>query len=372
MASIRKRTLPSGETRWQLDYRDQAGHRRHRQFKTKKEAVEFETKARSEVAQGVHTPDSVSVTVKEAAELWLQRREQRRRERSTLDQYRGHVDGHIVPLIGETKISRLTAPMVESFAESLLDRCSHQTARKVLVSFKSLMRDAQRRGLVAQNVSLTTRIDAPTRGEEELHFPTKEELREIFVKATDRWKPLLIVAALCGLRASELRGLVWDAVDLKSKAITVSQRADRYKRMGPPKSAAGRREVPMSPLVVQTLREWRLACPKSKARGGLEFVFPNDSGDMMNMPDILRRCWHPLMKECKMVVGESLRPRYRFHDLRHVAASLLIEQGASPKRIQEFMGHSSINVTFDVYGKLWKNPEADQALVSAAEREIFG
>lgn len=370
MASVRKRTLPSGEIRWQLDYRDQDGKRRHRQFKTKREAEAFETKARAEVATGIHTPDSVSVTVKEAAELWLQRCEQKRRERSTVDQYRGHVDGHIVPMIGDVKLSRLTAPMVERFAEDLTDRCSRPTARKVLVSFKSLLRDAQRRGLVAQNVALATRIDAPAREEDGLHFPTKEELKLIFGKAPARWKALLVTAALCGLRASELRGLTWANVDFKARVIRVTQRADRYKRMGPPKSAAGRREVPMSPMVVVTLKEWKLACPKGEG----DLAFPNDSGSTLNMPDILRRCWHPLMKECKLVTGAgtTAKPRYRFHDLRHVAASLLIEQGASPKRIQEFMGHSSINVTFDVYGKLWKNPEADQALVTAAEREIFG
>lgn len=370
MASVRKRILPSGKAVWQLDYRDQAGKRRHKQFKTKKEAEAYETKARAEVAQGIHTPDSVSVTVKEAAELWLQRCEQRRRERSTVAQYRGHVDGHIVPLIGGQKLSKLTAPLVETFAEQLIERCTRAMARKVLVSFKSLMRDAQRRGLVAQNVALATKIDAPARDEEDLHFPTKEELKLMFEKVGPRWKPLLVTAALCGLRISELRGLTWSNVDFRAKTIIVSQRADRYQRIGSPKSAAGRREVPMSPMVVLVLKEWKLACPKGPA----ELVFPNDLGTMMHMTDALRRCWHPLMKECGLVIGsgKAAKPRYRFHDLRHVAASLLIEQGASPKRIQEFMGHSSINVTFDVYGKLWKNPEADQALVTAAEREIFG
>ena len=71
--SIRKRTLPSGQTRWQLDYRDQKGKRRSRQFKTQKEAKDYETTVRSEIRAGTHVADSASVTVAKAGELWLDR-----------------------------------------------------------------------------------------------------------------------------------------------------------------------------------------------------------------------------------------------------------------------------------------------------------
>jgi|SRR4051812_13500738 integrase len=72
MASVRKRVLPSGEVRWQVDYKDQAGKRRSRQFERKRDAEAFEIKARSEVSQGTHTPDSGSITIKRAAELRLE------------------------------------------------------------------------------------------------------------------------------------------------------------------------------------------------------------------------------------------------------------------------------------------------------------
>ena len=90
---------------------------------------------------------------------------------------------------------------------------------------------------------------------------------------------------------------------------------------------------------------------------------------MMHIPDIGRMCWTPLMAACGLMVGD--RPKYEFHHLRHAAASLLIEQGAQPKRIQELMGHSSIRVTFDIYGHLFADAEADQALMAAAERRLF-
>lgn len=86
MASVRKRTLLSGEVRWQLDYRDLMGIRRGKLFKTKSEAIAFETKVRAELAAGTHVADSTAVTVREAGDLWLQRARIEGLEASTLRQ----------------------------------------------------------------------------------------------------------------------------------------------------------------------------------------------------------------------------------------------------------------------------------------------
>src|SRR5690606_15213427 len=83
-------------------------------------------------------------------------------------------------------------------------------------------------------------------------------------------------AIFTGLRSSELRGLPWDAVDFEKKVIRVYQRADRYGKIGRPKSDAGEREVPMTPMVANTLREWKLQCPK----GELGLVFPTSKGEV--------------------------------------------------------------------------------------------
>jgi integrase len=95
--------------------------------------------------------------------------------------------------------------------------------------------------------------------------------------AQGRWRPLIITAVFTGLRASELRGLTWDDVDLDKAALTVRQRADRWNTIGSPKSASGQREVPLAPMVVNTLKEWQLACPKGP-EGRLWLVFPNGKG----------------------------------------------------------------------------------------------
>jgi integrase len=360
MATIRKRALPSGQVRWQVDYRDGGGKRRWRHFATRKAADAFLVQARHQIAIGIHTPDAASATVGEAARLWLDRCEANGLEASTLKAYRSHVDIHIVPRIGAEKLSRLSTPMLEGVADRLAAQLSRKHARKILVSIKSIVKEAQRRGLIAHNPALPVRIDVPSRHEQAVKIPTKAELRLMLERVTDRWRPLLVTAMLTGLRASELRGLTWEHVDLAARVIRVRQRADEFSKIGSPKSRAGRRDVPLSPIVINTLKEWRLACPK----GDRGLVFPTAKGGVMHAPDILRQCWYPLMTACELT-------GYDFHHLRHAAASLLIEQGAQPKRIQEIMGHSSIKVTFDIYGHLFADADADQRLMSAAEQQLF-
>jgi integrase len=75
------------------------------------------------------------------------------------------------------------------------------------------------------------------------------------------WHALVVTAIFAGLRASELRGLRWQDVDFTVKAIEVRQRADRFNKIGPFKSAAAAREIPMGPYLANTLREWKLVCP---------------------------------------------------------------------------------------------------------------
>jgi integrase len=77
-----------------------------------------------------------------------------------------------------------------------------------------------------------------------------------------RCRPFIVTAIFTGMRSSEVRGLTWSAMDFTNKTITVRQRADEWGSMGQPKSHAGQRVIPMSPSVINTLKEWKLVCPK--------------------------------------------------------------------------------------------------------------
>jgi integrase len=173
--------------------------------------------------------------------------------------------------------------------------------------------------------------------------------------------PLVATQIFAGLRASELRGLAWPQIDLKAKTLTVDRRADAKNKIGPPKSAAGHRSIPLPDLVVSELRKWKLRCPKT----ALESVFPSERKAVLSHTSLHRLHLLPVQ-----VAADIARP-YSSHAFRHCAASLWIEQRVSPKRIQTWMGHSSIQVTFDTYGHLFEQAEADSAVMDAVQREVL-
>jgi integrase len=197
-------------------------------------------------------------------------------------------------------------------------------------------------------------------------FPAKQEASLLITEVGGRWRPLIITAIFTGMRASELRGLTWDMVDFDERELRVRKRADRWNVMGEPKSAAGHREIPMSPMVVNTLKEWRLACPK----GGQNLVFPNGAGNVESHSNIANRGFYALQTAIGMVDDRG-RPKYGMHSLRHFFASWAIEHGYTPKELQSFLGHSSIVMTLDRYGHLFPNKEDDQEKFARAERELL-
>ena len=155
--AIRERFRNGKSEGWVVYYRDGTGIRRNKIFRKKREARTYLAETVVAIRDGIHTPESTSITVAQAAELWLERGRTEKLEQSTLRQYAGHVGLHIVPNLGSTKLARLTAPMVEAFKDKLLRETSRPMARKVLTTLKSILRDALRRGLVAQNAALGSR-----------------------------------------------------------------------------------------------------------------------------------------------------------------------------------------------------------------------
>ncbi|ACK84158.1 tyrosine-type recombinase/integrase [Methylorubrum extorquens] len=372
MATIRKRTLPSGRTCWLAAYVDSGGKRRFRQFSTKREADAFLVQARSQVGQGVHTPDSLSPTVAEAAEIWLKRCERDRLEPTTIEQYRGHVTLHIAPHIGAVKLSRLTAPLVNEFAEKLLTGGrSRELCRRVLISLSSIVTEAQRRGLVTvNNVRSAKPVKRSGREDTRPVMPTKAELRAIIRATPDRSRPMILTLLFAGLRGSEMRGLLWEDVDLKCGVLHVRRRADRFNSFGPPKSKAGIRDIPLPPTLLQDLKAWRLACPN----GPLGLVFPTTAGTVQGHANILHRVFWPLQIAAGVTVpgpDGRLKAKYGLHALRHAAAALWIEQGLNSKRIQTLMGHASIQQTMDRYGYLFEAREDETAMLAGLESGLL-
>jgi len=398
--SIRKRSWKTakGEAKeaWVVDYVDQAGKRRLKTFKLKKEADAFETRTRFEITQGTHTADSASVTIAEAGDLWLETCRANHLETSTIDAYEQHARLHIRPFLGRTKLSQLTAPMVREFEDKLRrgdpapgeaegNARSPAMVRRIITSLSTMVGDAQERGLVARNVVKDLR-SRRKRGKEKQHesrhngklkigvdIPSPEEIRAFVGALNGHWRPILLTAAFTGLRASELRGLRWADVDLDKRELHVRQRVDKRNVAGPPKSSAGDRKVPLPPIAANTLREWKLACPKGRG----DLVFPTGTGQAEYHSNIVNRGLIPAWIAAGIVNPDGLAKYTGLHALRHFYASWCINRKADgglelpAKVVQERLGHSTIGMTLDTYSHLFPQDDA-HAEFAAAEKALLG
>ena len=265
--------------------------------------------------------------------------------------------------------------------------------RKIRVSLSALLSDAQERGLVSRNVVRELRRSrkrGKERGGEKrqrgklkvgVDIPTREEIKAIVEAATGRWRPFLLMAIFTGLRASELRGLRWADVDLEKREVHVRQRADRFNEFGKPKSESGSGHFRLTPIMVNTLREWKLACPK----GDKGLVFPTGSGNVESHSNIVKRGLEPTLIAAGVTVerrgpdgGAIKRGKYAgLHAFRHFYASWCINRRNDGglelpgKVVQERLGHSSIMMTMDVYGHLFPRGD-DSAELEAVEKALIG
>jgi integrase len=361
-------------------------------FDRKKDADAFHAQVRVDVGKGVHVPASKSITVDAAGRNWIDSCGDL--ERTTVDGYQQHLNLHVVPYLGGIKLSALSVAIVRDWQDKLRkgvpapgqSEAEPRTAdmvKRVTTSLGSLIADAVERGHVGTNVVRNLRASRK-RGKERkaerrakgrlkigVDIPTPNEIEAILGAATGQWRPFLLVAIRCGLRASELRGLRWVDINFKKAELHVCQRADAYNKIGPPKSEAGERAVPVPPATLQALREWKIPCPRN-ARRELHYVFPNGAGNVENYANIVTRGVAPTLIAAGVTTPDGEAPKYSgLHSLRHFFASWCInrkvDQGCELplKVVSERLGHSNIAITADLYGHLFPRSDDSKELAAA-------
>jgi integrase len=378
--SVRKRNWidAQGKERiaWEVDYRDQQRRRRTKGgFATRKAGLAWLLQMRVAARDGKLFEHDAPITVAQAGELWLRHCEVEGLEVGTMLDYESQLRSQIVPLLGKKLLAELTAAEIEDFRSALLRRVGRERALRIFATLKRVTSIARKLDYYVPDFSQIEGIKSRSRDKRQLEIgrdiPTREEVNAILAAASPRWRPLLVTAAYTGMRSSELRGLSWDCVDFNKQIIRVRQRADKTKALGATKTPAGRRLIPMAGPVLKVLREWWLAYPFDKETGlvfgSLAFAASNRGQPLGN--------GQPLTEIGKAqkaagVIKATGKPKYTFHSLRHFFASVGIAAGFDPKRLQVILGHSSIKMTFDVYGHLFPTPEEDRDRMARIEEAM--
>ena len=158
-----------------------------------------------------------------------------------------------------------------------------------------------------------------------------------------------------GMRSGEVRGLTWESIDLDGKRLFVERQASRRGEEAATKTESSVRPIPLPAYLIPELKRWKLACPLTQ-RG---LVFPGEpdaKGERGPIDaDILLR--HVLRRALR----RAGLPPLRFHDLRHMAGTLMHEAGVPLKRAQEILGHASERTTLAIYTHSMRRTRDDSA-----------
>lgn len=370
MASIRKRTWKSnvGEVKiaWIVDWFDKRGERKRKQFRNKKIADQFRIQVEGRLSDGTYRPNADKLTVGDIAKIFIEYCEGRnkrdeRMTRKMLAVYRGHVNNYILHPdigLGMTNLSQLTARSIGDFRDGVRDiGVSVPTARKILSTVHAILEYAITQDFLAVNVAHGIKVIGPrNEGSKKIKPPSKANMKAILEIADDDLRFMVLFAATTGLRAGEQWALRWRDVDDITGMLNVERRVDAYGEEGPPKSDAGVRGVPLSEMMLVSLKEWRL---KSKFSNGDDFIFPNTKGHHTCHDNLIKRRYKPNL----IAAGVF---DINWHSLRHFAVSTWIEAGLAPKTVQTFAGHSSLQVTMDRYGHLFPSDDHKAAMDAIA------
>jgi integrase len=298
-----------------------------------------------------------ATTLRDAAEDWLVgaeagvilSRSGQKYKPATLRGYRQALDDRVLPLIGAEKLSAITT----SDLQLLVDRwqAEEQPASTICNRIKPLQaiyRRAKSRGGLPVNPTRDLELPAPRPREVEIVGPDVAAKLLAALPAEDR--PVWATALYGGLRYGELRALRWGAVNVASGTIRVRASWDGREGEIEPKTRTSRRAVPMPGVLRDLMLDHRMRQGEPAAD---ELVF-GSGGEPFHARTIYRRAddaWE----------AAGLSERLRLHQARHTYASFMIAAEVNAKALATYMGHSSIKVTFDLYGHLMPGAEAEAA-----------
>ena len=270
---------------------------------------------------------------------------------SAIRSYEAGLRDHIIPRLGRTRLADVQHRDVQRIADDLLvEGRDPSTIRNALMPLRVIFRRAVEDGDLAINPCTHLRLPA-VRGRRE-RIASPEEAERLLAALPERDRPIWATAVYAGLRRGELMALRWADVDLANGVIRVERAYDEKEHVEiEPKSRAGRRTVP----IVGALRDILVAHKASQDRAE-GFVF---SGDTPFQPSNL---WRRAQRAWKRGDLEPIG----LHEARHTFASVLIAAGVNAKAITTYMGHASVQTTYDLYGKLMPGSESEAvALIDA-------
>lgn len=336
-------------SRYVAYFYDAAGKQRNRSFRTLTEAAKFKRGCEADRDRGELEPRS-SLTFEAFGREWIDsyhgrgrrgfREPTRESYRAALDRSYRFFDGRLLTSLTPRDVHKYVAHLTDEKAQGRA--LSDSSIRKLVAPLRSCLATATEDGLIRSNPALYVRL--PHRPQvvedgEDVRALTREQITTVLGTVRPEWRTFIALLAATGLRYSEAAALQWRHLELGTGARVKVRR--RWYRGGfePPKSRAGRRDVPIDQALARDLERHRR---ESRWRGDDDLVFTYNGEDPPDYRSMLRNVLRPAAEEA----GAGWAG---FHSLRHSCASMLFARGCNVVAVQKWLGHSSPTVTLNVY-----------------------
>lgn len=321
------------------------------QGRTRQEVVDKLLEERQKAKEGKQEMTSMSVKV--ALEYWLGSVKHQLAP-GTFDYYKRVVTKSLIPYLGAVPLAKLAALHVANLYRRMEEDGRSQVKRhKAGVLLRSALKYAMNIGLIHTNPA--TKVPLPRYQAAKVTPLTLEEARRFLEAAQgDRLYALYVTALDSGARRGELAALTWEDIDWTTGEMSITKSLEEIRgkfRVKETKTKASRRRVRLSPQTLSILKGHRV---RMEAEGhGCERVFCAGNGGFLRGQVLPRNSIRPLCLKA------GLRP-FKFHNLRHTCATLLLMGGLNVKVVSERLGHTKIQITLDTYSHVMPSMQ-DQA-----------
>ncbi len=339
------------------------GHRLSFTGETRKDAQDWLQKTRHQISRGL-TLEGAKITYAEFLEEWLATKVHHVTAQ-THSYYNQIIRDYIRPTLGDIRLIELNSRHIQRFYnKKVSEGVGLRTVQKAHTIIHASLNSARKFGLIPFNPDDATNPPKPK--PRAMKFLNQEQVRLFLDTAKendDRYYALYYLALVTGMRQGELLALKWDNIDLEKGILNVKFNLKRLPHGGglvldKPKTKTSIRSIKLGQDTVdvlnsqkkRTAKEREVKPEKWQEEG---FVFPSTIGTAID-PSNMLRYFRTSLKAANL-------PKIRFHDLRHTAASLMLNNGVDVLVASQRLGHAQPSITLDVYGHLMPSMQNEAA-----------
>lgn len=369
---IKKYTTKNGETRYlfqtYLGIDPLTGKERRttrRGFKTMKEAKQAERNLLLDVEEnGLPSNQSdgfQNPTFEELASLWLENYKTTVKP-STFENVKSKIEKMTEEHFKEMKLKQVTVTYCQKIAIELSK--TYVLYGHYLSVINRIFKYAVLMDIINSNPFDKIIKPKSRQVQRKGNFLTKEELKEFLKLAQNTtlsyFFPLVHLMSYTGLRQGEALALKWSDIDFENKKVTVNKTAVRIngkQSLQTPKTKNSKRVISIDPTTISILKNWKKDQIKiyfkygKRFEGDENFIFTNKRGEWVHI--------HNFIRYFKRFIADHVLKPITPHGLRHTHASLLFSAGVEPKNISDRLGHSTVQITLDLYTHITEEQRTD-------------